>query len=445
MMKYDLSNSYIFSRRAFLLCWALAFPGLAVGQAWVITPELNLQGGYDDNLNLRPDFETVEETKEKSIFETNASIAAELARVTPISALSARVRLDFVGYSQEDEKNLDDNVNNNFDNSVDNEDNQYVDVSGHYNITPINDIGLRIGLERKFTGTTTRAFGESFSEVSLEDAGNDNLSDVDTDTGVSRIQVRRERVQAEPYWSIGLTQNTRLKLQYRYDDSAYGSGAELARLIDFTRQRASVRVEHKWSQRGRVFVSLDGGNYEAPDKNRENDEIAVRVGLRHNFSPISVVGFTVGARQLSFENSNSDRNEDDDVGAIFRIFGEHRGELTRYTASIGRTITPSGTGALVESDIANFNFTRSLSPRFDFHFESEYFGNSSVGDSNEDLLAERDYVRVSPQLRWNWTPEWSINLIYRYQWEDRDTFPDSADSNAAFISIIYKKDNEIGQ
>ncbi len=426
-------DNWMFTRHTFLWCWAFAFPGLAVAEAWIVTPELNIQSGYVSNINLTPDVDSRGvETKENAGIESIASVAAELARQTPISELRGRARLDFKRYTQEEEREFD------------SEDNQFVDVSGHYKITPINDIGLRVSLERKFTGTTNRAFGDSFADVSLEDAGNDNISDVDTDTGVSRIQVRRERVQAEPYWSIGLTQNTRLKLQYRYDDTVYGGGAALARLIDFTRQRASVRLEHKWTERDRIFFSVDGGTYEAPDADRENDEIALRVGLRHNFSPISVVGFTVGARQLSFDSLNTGENEDD-VGSIFRLFGEHRGELTRYTASVGRTITPSGTGALVESDIANFNFTRSLSPRFDFHFESEYFGNSSVADNSVDLLANRDYVRVSPQLRWNWTPEWSISFIYRYEWEDRETFADSTDSNAAFVSIIYRRDNELSE
>lgn len=430
-------------QRALLLSWVLCFPGLAFAEAWTVTPELNIRSGYDDNIRLIPEgvINNVE-TKANGGIETNASVALGVATLTSISELRARVRADFISYSQEEEE------------EIDSEDNQYIDVSGRYKLTPINDIGARFSLERKFTGTDdTRDFFNRLTDVSLEDAGNDNLSNVDTDTGVSRVQVRRERTQAEPYWSIGLTQNTRLRLQYRYDDTAYGSGAANASLIDFTRQRASVRVEHSLTETSRVFFSVDGGTFE-PDTGRENDELAARFGYRYNISPISVVGFNVGARRLSFDNpdfGDVEIEEDDDTGAIVRIFGEHRGELTRYTASIGRTVTPSGNGTLVESDIVEFDFSRSLSPRFEFRVESEYFGNSAVGN-NSDARSDRDYVRVSPMLRWSWTPEWAVSLIYEYEWEDREINQDTvtgdsidADSNGVFISIVYKKDNEIGQ
>ncbi len=442
----EVNSGSMLSTRALLWCWAFALPGLAFAEAWTVTPELNLRSGYDDNINLTPDVESngVDLSNEKGGIETNASVALEVATLTAISELRGRARLDFISYKQDSKNDRDANENNNVDNEARNEDNQYIDVSGRYSITPINDIGARFGLERKFTGTTSPDFGDTLSDVSLEDPGNDNLTDVDTDTGVSRVQVRRERIQAEPYWSIGLTQNTRLRLQYRYDDTAYGSGADIARLIDFKRQRGSVRLEHSLAETSRVFVAIDSGAFEA-DTGREFDELAVRTGYRFNFSPISVVGFNIGARQVSSDNLDTGENEDD-TGAIVRIFGEHRGELTRYTASLGRTITPSGNGVLVESDIVEFNISRSLSPRFEFRLESEYFGNSAVGDTS-DPRSDRDYFRVSPMLRWNWTPEWSVNLIYEYQWEDREINEglDAADSNGAFVSIVYKKANEIGQ
>ncbi len=440
----EVISGSMLSTRALLWCWAFALPGLAFAEAWTVTPELNLRSGYDDNINLTPDVESegFDLTNENGGIETNASVALEIATFTALSELRAKARLDFISYLQDDKDDRDTNENDNFDNEARNEDNQYIDVFGRYSITPINDIGVRLGLERKFTGTTSRDFGDNFSDLSLDDPGNDNQTGVDTDTGVSRAQVRRERIQAEPYWSIGLTQNTRLRLQYRYDDTAYGSGASDARLIDFTRHRGSVRLEHNVTETSRVFFAIDSGTFEA-DTGREFDELAVRTGYRYNFSPISVVGFNIGARQVSTDIAGE---SDDDTGAIVRVFGEHRGELTRYTASLGRTITPSGNGVLVESDIVEFNISRSLSPRIEFRLESEYFGNSGVGD-NSEARSDRDYVRVSPMLRWNWTPEWSVNLIYEYQWEDREINEGlgAADSNGAFISIVYRKANEIGQ
>ncbi len=425
--------------RVFLLCSALLLPTTALAAAWTITPELNLRSGYDDNLRLTAEgVQNNVERKGNGGFETNASVAMEIATLTAISELRARGRFDFISYTQEQEEQLS------------NEDNQYVDVAGRYELTPINEVGASFSLERKYTGTDDgRDFFDSLSEADLENDGDENLTNVDTDSGVTREQVRRERLRAQPYWSVGLTQNTRLRLQYNYDDTAYGSGTLDARLIDFTRQRASVRLEHKLTETSQVFASFEGGTFE-PDVGRENDELAVRFGYRYNVSPISVVGFNVGARQISFDKVAA-TDDDKDEGAIVRIFGEHRGELTRYTASVGRTVTPSGSGALVESDILQFDFIRSLSPRFEFRFESEYFGNSAVSNS-VDERGDRDKVRFSPMLRWNWTPEWAINLIYEYEWEERSINKDDitgdtldADSNGIFVSIVYRKDNEIGQ
>ncbi len=445
--------------RTFLWCSALLLPGIALAEAWTVTPELNLRSGYDDNIRIEPDAEiNGVEKKANGGIETNASVGLELALLTSISQLRGKARFDFISYAQEEEQD------------EGSEDNQYIDVVGRYALTSINDIGLRVGLERKFTGTNSRNFLEGYAEGSLDvdDPGDTNLSNVDTDIGVSRQQVRRERLQAEPYWSVGLTQNTRLRLQYRYDDTTYGSGAFDARLVDYTIHNGSVRLEHSLTETSNVFVSVDARTFE-PARGRSNDELAARFGYRYNFSPISVVGFILGARRLtfdSFDTGSVEIEEDDDTGAIMRVYGEHRGELARYTASIGHTLTPSGTGALVESNIAEFNISRSLSPRFEFRFESEYFGNAAVGDSENfgdpdvgnvsDRRSDRDYVRLSPMLRWNWTPEWAVNLIYEYEWEDREINKDrdegqlsgdgnSADSNGIFISIVYRKDNEIGQ
>ncbi len=452
--------------RALLWCSALLLPTTALAAAWTLTPELNLRSGYDDNLSLTPEGTINGVAREANGgVKTNASVAMEVATLTAISELRARGRADFISYAQEETvlRGTEEQE------KLDSEDNQYIDVVGRYKLTSINDIGASFSLERKYTGTGDRDFFGRDAANAVAGDQSDELN-IDTDIGVSREQVRRERILFEPYWSVGLTQNTRLRLEYRYDDAVYGAGAALARLRDFTRHRASVRLEHSLSETSRAFFSIDGGAYET-DKltvvdevdgvnvvrelnSRNVDEIAARFGYRYNFSPISVLGFNLGVRQLSFDQvdlDNAESDSDEDVGAIVRVFGEYRGELTRYTANIGRTITPSGSGGLVESDTLQFDFSRSLSPRFELRFESEYIGNTSVGDA-DDGRGDRDYVRISPMLRWNWTPEWSVDLAYEYEWEERNINTDiesgktfDADSNGVFLSIVYRKDNEIGQ
>jgi hypothetical protein len=396
---------------ALVVAAALLVPHHASAEAWVVTPRLMLKTGHEDNIRFSP-------VNEDSGFETVADLSASIRRVTEISEIKAELKANFIDYDKT--KNLD------------KEENQFARFSASYNLNELSKIGTNVGFDRQITSTTQRFEGDD-----IEDG-----EPIDTDTALTRQQIRRETLRVQPFWEASIGERTWMRVQYTYRDVSYGSGANdpTVSLNDYTQKRLTTMFGYSSTETRTYTLALEAGNYDVDGSDQESDDYAVRVGMRHNYSETAYVGGNIGASYVEFENNDVNN----DTGMVFEVYAGKRTELTSYRVSIGRSLQPSGNSDMLESDTINLRAVHQLSPRLDVSLRASYFSNSTIAAGKDSLKrSDRDYYRVEPSINWNMTPEWKIGFSYRYREEDRDNYQNTVDSNGVFLTLTYQKKSEI--
>lgn len=124
------------------------------------------------------------------------------------------------------------------------------------------------------------------------------------------------------------------------------------------------------------------------------------------------------------------------MGGLFRVEGTRQLERGRITGKVERSLSPSGSGNIVESDVFALRVTKPISERTALMLQSQYVSNGS-SDGAQGGNNGRDYFRIEPGLRYSLSETWSIDLSYTYRWEDREQEVSSADSNAVYLSVNY--------
>jgi hypothetical protein len=373
----------------------------AFAQAWVVSPEISLSQEYEDNYRLESDSPT------DQVFTTVLTGSVEASRLTEIWDLRAFARYDAIHYEGDDDDLADKH-------------NQFVGLGSLYR-TELGEWELD-GSYRRDTIQRTLDILIDPIEV-IVDPGED------IDDNISRRQVRRERILLQPSWRRNLTELTEAELSYVFNDTSYDTPPEI-NIIDFTEHTATAQLFRDISLVTTLNATVEGNFYRG-DEDREFDNYALLVGADHEFSELMSAGFALGARFTSFDTPGEDGDE---TGLVGLAYGERRTESSRVRFEYSRQLRPSGGGELLETDLVTLRLDQDLRPQLDFLLRGRFFRNrSDVEGSNND----RYYASFEPGLRWALTQDLSVDVFYRYEWEDRDTEDDSAENHVAFISLNY--------
>lgn len=107
-------------------------------------------------------------------------------------------------------------------------------------------------------------------------------------------------------------------------------------------------------------------------------------------------------------------------------------EVTDMAVAASRTISGSGRGNAVQRDQANFGISHRALQFLTLDLDALYQHDE---DPQNDNLVDRDFVSVSPSLRWQFTRSWKLSTGYRYRWEEEGA--GDAESNAVFVGVTY--------
>ena len=380
------------------------------GDAWVYTPQLEIVAGYDDNLRLLP-------SNDDSGYVSRAELGLGVNRLTAVSRLTGRLGVEFVNYFETEQAGLED------------ESIQYLLVNGERKLSQRDEIGLGLTYRRDFTGANQRV-------DQLEVAGEvTDPADVDTDLGLVKRQIRRDRVVFSPYWARNLTESLDLTLNYRFTDVRYERDINLS-LVEYDVQTLSSALATRLTAKNTLVVSLDAGKYTPASTARRTglDNYALHARLKHKLSHISNVGLQVGYRQTHC--ADPARLDDSESGALYAVDYKRRTESSTLLVVAERRISPSGAGNLLESDKASVSYEAELSPLTQFSLQVRYFDNEAV-DSQATLQSQRKLFYIEPELRRNLSRNWSVGFSYRYSSEDRSDGLGDAQSNALYLSLKY--------
>jgi hypothetical protein len=395
---------------------SLAAPGLALAQGYVLTPTVELQGGYDDNFRLAEEGEPEDEVG-------TGRIAGELAlsRIAETVEIVGLLGVDAATYWGDDEGLEDDS-------------NQLLDFTV-LNKRELTNLGIEASLRRDSLRRSVETADDP-GEVPI-----DPDDDVDDDFVDERVAetVRRDQIIVGPFLERQLTELMSVNLGYQFQDTSYeeleGIVDPANRVTDFRYHTVTAGLSRQVTERDDL-VLLTGGSFYRADNDREFDTYELQVGVDHAFSETASGVFTVGARQTSFDIPGVE--EDDDTGIVARIAGSKLAGLTRFSGILERTVSPSASGDQVQTDRLVFNITRKLTERLGFTLRSKLYENESLRDLASP--SNRRYLTFEPSLSYLLTESFALEGAYEYGRQKRFGEAESGDSNAVFLSLIYSTD-----
>ncbi len=377
-------------------------PGSVIGAALVIEPSVSARLFYDDNAAL-------------TIRQHKYSAGSELLGALKLSRDTAAMRLQGVARL-----------------------NMLLDAGGDVYRDKDNQL-LSLSFTRKgelsrwnLAGSWRRDSIVRSVRITDEDTA-DTEPDDDVDAGLVQASVRRNRFVFKPSWRYQFSPRTEVAVGYTFDNVVFEDTTNTT-LFDYQNHSLFGRHFYRITERDRITTTLKTKQYRAAAAKRDYDSYDFLVGLKHSYSETASGHFQVGWQQTSY---TSRYDKGDTANYLFRIYGEKRTGLTKFSARLGRSTFASGAGDVVNSDELVFNMTRELSETMRFALRVKAFQNESIRRDNPD--ANRRYVSIAPTLRWRITQWWSVDASYRYRRQNRETDSSSAESNAIYLSMRYAR------
>ncbi|MEW6330051.1 MAG: hypothetical protein AB1560_01190 [Pseudomonadota bacterium] len=403
----------------FCLFSLLLASNVSLAEEWWMSPSLRLEGEYNDNISLTTQ-------PHSSVRSTLVAPRLDLGVQAPVWQVSGSA--EFLRQSYSDRSNL-------------GRDRQYYRFSSKY-LT-----------ER----STWRLDGNrSYAPVLVGDT-------VDPDVGLAPIRKERKSTDIYPSWTWMMTELTQLQLAYQKNDATYENG-ELFGLFDYSSRGVTAGMSHQLSFRTKASLNFAYSIFDVPANRFESRSSSVMAGLSHSFSDTLSASFSVGAQRTVSDGFirgdcltrelvgffDSDFNltfvevctaydivsvSQDRTTNLINASLEKKFEATRLSASFGRSITPSGTGVLSQTDTLSIQVSRAFSSRLTGKFLVGAYDVSSGFEQFTDT--DRRLYYVNPAMVWQWTPRWGLETALRYNRLKYDNSSDTATSRAVFLKLLY--------
>lgn len=255
--------------------------------------------------------------------------------------------------------------------------------------------------------------------------------DDDVDAGLVHVSVRRNRFVLKPSWSYRFSPRSEVNAGYGFDRVTFGDTRDTS-LSDYENQSLFGSYFYRITERDQITTTLGMSQYRTDSINRDYDGYNALVGLKHSYSETASGHFQIGWQETSYSDSFGSRETSN---YLFRISGEKRTGLMKFSLRLSRSTFASGAGDVVNSDVLLFNMSRELSEKMRFSLRMKAFQNESIREDSP--AANRRYMSIAPTLVWKITPYWSADASYRYRRQKRDTDARSAESNAVYLSLRY--------
>ncbi|MGH8592451.1 MAG: hypothetical protein ACREV3_00915 [Gammaproteobacteria bacterium] len=265
----------------------------------------------------------------------------------------------------------------------------------------------------------------------------DQIPDLDDpnvqDTEIGRIpqEVQRNLLIISPGWRRELTPRVGLGLRYRYVDTFYSDG-EGSGVVDSRRHLGSADLSYRWSEVDDISVLTSFQNFQN-DQNSEFDSYRLELGLQHRFSETLRAVVAAGPEYTDRSNGGSDLTYSVRLGIDKELESSNVGVFFR------RAIAPSDAGNALERNQIDIRWFGDLSPRWSFAFLARAFRNEDLGDSASGSR-DRSYAQVEPTISYDITEDISLDLGYRFRWQDDEARDESAFAHAVVFTVGYRFD-----
>jgi hypothetical protein len=265
----------------------------------------------------------------------------------------------------------------------------------------------------------------------------DVTPDAPTDPETGRIQngATRDMVLLAPTYKYKLTQRTDIGASATVQTLDY-SPDDVSRHVDYRYYEGKGFVGWELSQRTSLSLGGYASKYEAENIDATTDSVGASAEFEWDWSAVLESSLALVYQRSDVERTEPFLFEDktNAWGANFKTV--YKGQVSRTRLNVGRTITPSGTGGLLESDNVRLQFERDLTPRWELTAAGRYLRNRALTDDTAGN--DRDYRRVELGLRWMVTRTWFVEGAYEYTWQKYENDSRSADDNSFALKFGYR-------
>lgn len=405
--------------KAVLAAPALLVIPLTAGAAdGYFLPRASAESKYSDNWRLQP-----EDDQQISALGAFFDLEAQLGLRSPRSDISVtpRLRSSFFTDSDDDDRLGSDDQFLNFAAYREDEKSRFAVTGGYANESVLTS---------------------ELADVDFDDPGGDG-----GDTGRLDVRNDRERINVRPTWNYEYSEQTRFGLGYNFLDVKYDDQL-LTRQVDFTDHRIDANLGRILTERTLLTTTVFGGRYEADQIDNTTDSVGLELDFDRRFTERVSGSLNVGAQRIDSEFINPVTNVRTEGSHTAFLFGlglrTDVSEITSWNVNLGRSVQPNGTGFLVERDEFLVAVDHAFGPRLTGQLGARLFRNEAVDD--DVMFTDRDYARVQGELRWAFTPTWSLFGAYQYTWQDFERQElltgtgreGTASANAVTLGITYQ-------
>lgn len=379
-----------------LIGFIMISSNVALAAEWGITPSVNAQVFYDDNILLG--------TQNK--IGTSGSVinaALALSRKLENTSLTFTDRIAVRHYGNYDTPDTNDN---------------YMNLGYGYTAEQYS-VSLNGGYSRESTITSE-----------LDDTG--------------RVQVVRKVNQTTlaPAFNYQVSPHSSLSVSLSRQDKNYE--AAITEFSDYTVDMINVNYSYTVSESTKLQAVLTRSKVDTPDGafgfigvSTLSQTNNYQLGLEYQLAEDMNISALYGKRDTrqDIEINGSLFTTETSQGSVYNIAATKT--LTRGTLKLQATrdYSPSGNGVVYETDNVNLNAQYMLKQRHGLSLDIAYLDRQPSSTSFASV--GRKYYRIQPGYYWNMSENWVFSTYYRYSKQKYDDNTVAAESNMISINLAY--------
>lgn len=252
------------------------------------------------------------------------------------------------------------------------------------------------------------------------------------ESGLVADRSRRKRATVEPGVVMVLDPRNSLGVSYDFVKTQF----DLEGYSDYRVQGLTLIWAHDlMNERTSIICSVSGNqvDYDQTDGDTKQQTFIGLVGVDHQFSEAFQVALQAGARYTESEFTSGVLTvDDDDTG--FVVDGTLGWRLERFTlsANVNRDFRPSIYGENTTRDRVRASLGYRFTEKSRASLSTAYYRNETDGVLDEE---KRRTYSVRPLVSYRFTENIDLQLGYRYTWTENEITDNSEERNRIFVKL----------
>jgi hypothetical protein len=255
------------------------------------------------------------------------------------------------------------------------------------------------------------------------------------DTGKVTVGATRDSAILDPKYVYNFTPIIGAGVSGQYQVVNYSPAGDTSH-VDFDYYQARAFLTWTYSQTSDVSFGGYGSKYEATHFASRATGSGATMDLNTTWTPLLSTKASVIYQHTNIDDVlptplNTQNNAwGASVAAIYKT------QVDQFRLNAGRSISPSGGGAVFDVDRLQFQYDRIFGPRLSFT-------GALVGLRTHALTAniagdDRKYAQTILEAKWKMTPTWFVQGGYQFAWQKYQYDLTSGINNRFYIQIGYQ-------